>query len=282
MAIYLVYLVLFIINGDVHNSHDDGPIKIMTYNIRLDHAGDNEDNWHYRKHDMVQFILLENADFIGVQEALHHQVTYLDSCLIGYNYIGIGRDDGMTKGEYMSIFYKTESWELLQDNTFWLSSDPSSPGIGWDAACNRVCTYGIFKNKANSSVISISNTHLDHVGKIARKNSIAMLEEHMVGRENDYPAVLMGDFNFTPDDSLYASICSNISDSRNSTDVVVEDYSGTYNGFKQGIEHNRRIDYIFFDPSGVEVINYRVPAPETASGRHVSDHFPVIAEIKIK
>jgi hypothetical protein len=51
------------------------------------------------------------------------------------------------KGEHSAIFYNSDKFKLLEENTFWLSETPEKPSKGWDAAYNRVCTYGLFQNK---------------------------------------------------------------------------------------------------------------------------------------
>ena len=80
-------------------------IKVISYNIRLDHPGDGPNWWEHRKSRVANLLNYYEADFIGCQEVLHRQLTYLDSNLKGYAYIGVGRDDGKQAGEYSTIFY---------------------------------------------------------------------------------------------------------------------------------------------------------------------------------
>jgi endonuclease/exonuclease/phosphatase family metal-dependent hydrolase len=275
----LIHLVSFWLISAGAFCQSEESFKVMTYNIRLDYAGDNEDNWYSRKSDMASFLMLVNADFIGIQEALNHQVTYLDSMLFDYKYIGVGRDDGAEAGEYMALFYKVNKWDLLKNNTFWLSETPEQPGLGWDSACNRVCTHGTFRHKKSGKIVHISNTHLDHEGQEARKNSILLLRKHINSIKKDNPIVLMGDFNFTPDDQLYTDLTSFIDDSRMLSTNIDVSSEGTYNGFRLDGHFPKRIDYILVDSISLKVNKYIVPIPKTELSRHVSDHFPVIIEI---
>lgn len=55
---------------------------------------------------------------------------YLD----GYKYVGVGRDDGKTKGEFSAIFYNTLKFDVLKEKTFWLSETTDIISVGWDAA----------------------------------------------------------------------------------------------------------------------------------------------------
>jgi endonuclease/exonuclease/phosphatase family metal-dependent hydrolase len=255
-------------------------VKVMTYNIRLDFEGDGVDNWQHRKEDMVLYIEKHQPDFIGIQEALFQQLTYLDENLENYSYIGVGRDDGKTGGEFMAIFYKTATWAIEREGTFWLSASPGIPSLGWDAACYRVCTYGIFKNKDGKSM-ALFNTHFDHVGTTARKESVAVLKAHMAAVSDDYPMVLTGDFNITPTDSVYTLLGNVMADSRLAATHISEASEGTFNGFKMMDFPEKRIDYIFIETEKISVLKYWVEKPLTKSGRQLSDHFPVMVELDI-
>ncbi len=255
-------------------------ISVMTYNIRLDHAGDGEDNWHHRKEDMVKYLLEKDPDFIGIQEALVHQLKYLDSALVDYQYIGVGRDDGMEKGEFMAILYQSEDWTLIEDSTVWLSQTPEVPTMGWDAACHRTCTYGKFRHRSGKEV-AIFNTHFDHAGNNARLNSPAVIEALINSVGTNIPVMLTGDFNVEPDHQAYQQLSSVLTEASELTEVVERPFKGTFNGFKIEDKYPRRIDFIFTNNVGLKVKEYSVEAPLTSRGRHISDHFPVIVEATI-
>ena len=134
----------------------------MTFNIRYDNPSDGADNWVHRKQDMLDFILKLKPSVFGIQEGLAHQVGYLDSGLSGYKYFGVGRDDGKEKGEYCAIFYHVDQHELIKSGTFWLSETPHQISVGWDAAMERICTYGMLEDKSNGQKFWVFNTHFDH------------------------------------------------------------------------------------------------------------------------
>ena len=96
-----------------------------------------------------------DVDILGIQEGLKNQVDYLSEELSNYSYIGIGRDDGKEAGEYSAVFYKKDRFDKLESNTFWLSQTPDKPGFGWDAVCNRIVTWGKFKDKETGKVFYI-------------------------------------------------------------------------------------------------------------------------------
>mgnify|MGYP001140625421 CR=1 FL=1 len=79
-------------------------VKVMSYNIRLNVDSDGENKWELRKDKVAGLMNYYEPDFIGGQEVTHTQLEYLVKNLNGYSYIGVGRDDGKTKGEYSCIF----------------------------------------------------------------------------------------------------------------------------------------------------------------------------------
>ncbi len=127
-------------------------LKVMTYNIRLDVASDGENSWPNRKEKVADLIKFYEPDVFGIQEGLPHQVQFLDSVLSDYKVFGEGRDGGQN-GEHSSIFYKSNKFELIEFDTFWLSETPDEVSKGWDAALNRICTYGIFQEKKNKAIV---------------------------------------------------------------------------------------------------------------------------------
>lgn len=114
-------------------------LSLMTYNMRLDTAIDGDQDWTHRKDFFVGQINFYEPDIFGVQEATPGQVTDLNSLLKDYDQIGMGRE-GIGKGESSNIYFKKDRFKVLQERTFWLSETPDTISIGWDAACNRVCT----------------------------------------------------------------------------------------------------------------------------------------------
>ena len=136
-------------------------IKVISYNIRYNNPNDGKDIWENRKSTIVEFISTESPDFIGMQEVTNSQLLYLNSNLVDLHYIGVGRDDGKTKGEYSPIFYNKSNYELISSDTFWLSETPKRISVGWDASMERICTYGLFKQNISGRKVWVFNTHFD-------------------------------------------------------------------------------------------------------------------------
>lgn len=256
-------------------------VKVLSYNIRLDIASDGENRWDNRKDILTAQVLKLSPDFMGVQEALPQQIDFLNANLKGYKYIGVGRDDGKRDGEFSAIFYNASQYKMLQQSTFWLSETPDKASFGWDAACRRVCTYGLFENSKTKKKIWIFNTHFDHIGDVARVNSARMILAKIkeVNTEN-LPFALTGDFNLEDDSESIKLLGADLSDAKK----VAKKVSGpvaTFNNFNTDEPATKRIDYIFVPKNGVDVINYKV-IEELKSNRYPSDHFPVYVELKVK
>ena len=220
-------------------------------------------------------------DFIGAQEVLHHQLTYIDSMLVQYSFIGVGRDDGKTLGEYSCIFYNKEKYIPIKQSTFWLAPKSDSVCMGWDAVCNRVCTYGLFKNKKNNQVVWVFNTHFDHVGKTARIESAKLILKKIkeLNVKND-PVILLGDFNLRPTEEPIQKIASEMNNARDISKMIYGNID-TWNAFKFNEKPNGGIDYIFVNKHQKLVVEKFATITDSYDLKYPSDHFPVMATITL-
>lgn len=256
-------------------------IKVMSYNIRLDVASDGENRWDARKDKVAGLMNYYEADFIGGQEVQHHQLKYLSEKLNGYSYIGVGRDDGKEEGEYSCIFYRKDKFTLIRQSTFWLSPSPDSVSFGWDAACRRVCTYGLFKSKKTKQFFWVFNTHLDHMGKTARLESVKLIIKKITElNTNNYPVILSGDFNSRPEDEPSQYVMANMQNSRSISQQVYGS-ADTWNAFKFNEKPNGCIDYIFLSHYNYITVSKFATLTDSYDMKYPSDHFPILATITI-
>lgn len=256
-------------------------LTVMTYNIRLDVASDGENSWLNRKEKVSDLIQFYEPDVFGIQEGLPHQVQFLDSVLIDYNVFGKGRDGGTT-GEHNSIFYNSNKLELIDFDTFWLSETPSNKSKGWDAALNRICTYGLFKHKRTMQLFWVFNTHFDHVGKVARSKSTQLIHQKILQlNANDYPVILMGDFNLEPNSEPLMFLSNHYLHSKSNSNLIYN-AGGTFNAFEfyKPVSSEKEIDHIFVSKKAVEIKKYAV-LTDSYLCRYPSDHFPVLVELKL-
>ncbi len=253
---------------------------IMTFNIRYDNPYDKHNNWHFRKAELVDLIKYYSPDVLSVQEALSHQLDYIDSALTDYAYVGVGRDDGKRKGEFSAVFYKKSLFKVLKSGNFWLSETSDKASFGWDAACIRICTYTLLKNKLNNKKTWVFNTHFDHEGKKARIESMNLIIKKIkeFAKTDNYPIILTGDFNMSPEHESIKNIQNFMQDSYKVSKIKHYGPSGTFNDFDILKKLNYRIDYIFV--KGYKVLKHRHIEDRRANDLRISDHLPVIAEFE--
>jgi endonuclease/exonuclease/phosphatase family metal-dependent hydrolase len=255
------------------------PIRVMSFNIRYAAADDGRNGWNHRRQLAVETIRAHDPDLFGLQEPLAAQMEDLRAALADYDSIGVGRTDGVAEGEFVPVFYRRSRFKLLEEGHFWLSRRPHEAGsIGWDAALPRIATWARLRlAESPASEVQVINVHFDHVGESARVESARMirsLAEEIGGR----PVVVLGDFNCDPRSEPYSILTegpAGLSDAFAKT----TDRGGTYHAFT-GIPQGGRIDWILF--------NHRCECLDAAvdrrsfDGRYPSDHFPVIATLRIK
>ena len=254
-------------------------LKVMSYNIRLDHPKDGENAWPNRKEATIEMINTLKPDVFGVQEALPHQVQYVEENAVDYACAGVGRDDGVSKGEHMSIYWNKKTIEMIEWGTYWLSETPDEPSYGWDAGCRRTATWALMKDKRNGKNFFFVNTHLDHKGVEARKNGLQLVVDKIAAMNPDgYPMVLTGDFNVTPDDECLVELDKQMVSTRKIAKVT--DSYTTYNGWGNNApEKGYVIDYIY-ESGFSEVLEYRTVTEQFCEKPFVSDHYPIISVLK--
>ncbi len=257
-------------------------VKVMSFNIRLDVKSDGENWWENRKDKVAGLMKYYAADFIGGQEVQHHQLVYLKEQLTGYDHIGVGRDDGKEKGEFSCIFYNKEKFQPVKQGTFWLSQTPDTVSMGWDAVCNRVCTWGLFRLGKTQKMIWVFNTHFDHMGKLARVESakliLAKMKELTSGKQ--YPVVFMGDLNSKPVDEPVSILNSALNNARTISEEPPYGPADTWNGFKFNQKPDGCIDYIFTNRYENLKVTKFASITDSYDLKYPSDHFPVMAHIR--
>ena len=258
-------------------------LNVMTFNIRYNNKNDSLNAWPYRKDNAASQIKFHNVHVLGVQEALHEQMMDLSQSLSQYNYVGVGRDDGKTKGEYSAIFYDTTRLKLLGSATFWLSLTPEIPGSkSWDAAITRVATWAKFTEVRSKKTFFVFNTHFDHMGKEARRESARLLKQKVKDIAGNNPVVITGDFNSKPSDDPIKILTDPTHKDRfidTKTVSLTPHYGpqGTFNAFTPKETDNEPIDFIFL--KGKWKVLQHATLSQTWEGRFSSDHFPVFAKL---
>ena len=256
-------------------------LDVLTYNIRYDNPRDSINNWENRKDFLISQLKFYEPAVFGTQEGLLHQLNDIDTGLEHYTYFGKGRDDGKKAGEFCAIYYNKTKLELLEEATFWLSETPETPSKGWDAAIKRVCTYGLLKLKHNDAMFWVFNTHFDHIGEQARRESISLILKKITEiNVQGYPVILMGDLNLEPQHSSIQFLSSKMDDTHLLAANNAFGPEGTFNGFRFNDPVTRRIDYIFTSRNDFKVLKYGILS-DSKNLRYPSDHLPVFVRLKL-
>ena len=247
-------------------------LSVISFNIRMGEGKDGTNSWQFRCPATIYMLRDKQPDIFGLQEAYDYQVLFIRENMLDYKSVGVGREDGKHEGEHMSIFYNKKKISLLKWGTFWLSETPEKPSMGWDAACFRTATWALMKDKRSGHKFYYVNTHLDHVGKTAQKEGLALIVERI--REinpEGFPMVLTGDFNVESSDPVLTDLNKMMKDARVSAERT--DSLNSFNGWGKS---SSIIDYIYY--SGFS----SCPKFETVQKKYgdfpfISDHYPVRA-----
>ena len=256
-------------------------VKILTYNIRYENNGDGANSWSNRRAWLCDQIRQAGPDLFGIQEGLAGQVGFIDKTLTAYRHIGVGREDGKEKGEFSAIYYDKQKYRVVKEQTFWLSPTPEKVSVGWDAALERICTCGLFEEKASGNRFWMFNTHFDHMGTEARKNSATLILQKIKQlNTGSYPVILTGDFNAGPESDPVKILRGQFIDSQTADKSMSMMPGGTFNNFDPEKPSVERIDFIFCSTGNTSPLFYQV-MQEQREGKFASDHFPVYAKIRL-
>lgn len=270
-----IILALAISSGIIASAKNDKPaeITVISYNIRMGVAKDGTNSWEYRYPASAMMISDQKPDIFGLQEAYDFQVRYMDEYCEGYKSVGVGREDGKSKGEHMSIFYNKKKISLLKWGTYWLSETPDKPSIGWDAACKRTATWALMKDKSSGKKFYYVNTHLDHVGPVAKKKGLKLIVDRIKEMNpQGYPMILTGDFNTEPHETDILGELDSLMSSARKT-AVTTDNGDTFNDWGKG---DGVIDHIYW--SGFSTCTtFEVIRKPYMERKFISDHYPVKA-----
>lgn len=277
-------LILAVSASAFANQPDDtsSPLKVMTFNIRFGSANDGENSWPNRRDMVLDLINDHNADVLGLQEALDGQIREILAGAPGYAVIGVGRDDGRTRGEYTAILYRADRFSVDDAGTFWLSDTPDEvASVTWGNSITRICTWARLVELESGRGVYVFNAHLDHVSQPSRERSTELIAERVIHRDvADDPVVVIGDFNAGEQNPAMLSLLQSeaahlvnaFREARPDEEVV-----GTLNGF-QGRADGEMIDHVLVSKDFV-VVAAGIDRTHR-DGRYPSDHFPVWADLQ--
>ena len=279
-SLLLIALVAVVFCGC--HSYQPTSITVASYNLRNANGSDSAkgNGWGQRYPVIAKMVQYHDFDIFGTQECFIHQLKDMKEALPGYDYIGVGRDDGKEKGEHSAIFYRTDKFDVIEKGDFWLSETPDVPSKGWDAVLPRICSWGHFKCKDTGFEFLFFNLHMDHIGVVARRESAVLILEKIKQMAGDLPVIVTRDFNGTVDSEPVTVLTEG--GMKNACVTAKVAYGPTWSFHDFGripVEKRRLIDFIFIK-GAVEVERYRTIDDKPDNG-YLSDHAPVMAILKL-
>lgn len=274
-------LALFFLAGCSTIDREASTMDLMSFNIRYGLADDDSNSWNYRRNLVFEVLKNHDAAIVGLQEALDFQIEEILAEIPAYATIGVGREaDG--GGEYSAILYSKKEFELLDNDTFWLSNTPGEPSASWGNNLFRICTWALFRSRANDREFYVYNTHFDHRSEASREEGARLIATRIASREHaTTPFILMGDFN-AGEDSIPIGTLMNQKGKARMVDTFrlihpEESNTGTF-GAWVGKTDGEKIDYIFAD-ARIDVMDAAI-VRDHANGRYPSDHYPITARLR--
>ena len=278
-VIFPLGLALSLFSCNLHEQKAEDSLKVMSFNVRQDNADDGVNRWDMRKDKAIEMLKEQQPDLLGLQEPFHHQLAYIKEKLPHYTALGLGRLGGK-EGEYSALLFDKDRFELLKSGNFSLSEHPDSIGIyGWDAACERIATWAILKDRKKDRTLFFLNTHLDHMGQVARRESIGLIDKKIkeLGGK-DMPVIITGDFNAAPTDEPIKLMKKYNYLITGEVAKRKEGPKGTWHDY--GKEKDCLLDYVFVSDD-FDVFEYKV-LTEPNNEYFWSDHHPIYSVIQFK
>lgn len=284
------------------------PVKLLTFNLRYDITSHELMSLEVRGPHLMEIIKKYDPDSISFCEATNNWMKYLREEMpkLGYSCVGVGRDSGATGGtgngnEHSPVFYKTDKYELLESDTFWISDTPEVAGKAWGTSIKRICSYAVLKDKNTGASYAHFGTHLDHQSEEARQNAALVIESYIrevLKKYGDIGIVLSGDFNTSMSSTAYLSFTSFLDDSRSIAKekkvvgITTNSYrpneweSNSSSGKTPTVGTGSPIDYIFLGKNTASVSVYTVVNDlftfehngKTWHEHPISDHYGVFCE----
>ena len=223
-------------------------LKVISYNIRNSQEKDGTNSWVYRYAASAEMVQDQKADVIGLQEALSDQVVFFEQNFKDYKWTG----------DFAAILWNKKTVTLQKSGSF------------------DVATWALFKDKETGKKFYFVNTHLDHVGKEARKLGLKLIVDRIdeINPEK-YPMVLTGDFNIKPDNEALIDLEEKMQSARKIAPKT--DNNQTFNGWGKA-KSDMVIDYIYV--SGFSACpEYHTVNEKYGQWKYISDHYPIYAKL---
>lgn len=261
---------------------------MMTFNIRYGTADDGENAWAHRRAQVFSVVRDYRPEVLGLQEALRFQIDELRQALSRYAAVGQGRDDGREAGEHAAILYDTRRLDLLDHGDFWFSDTPEVAGsMSWGNRITRICTWAHLRDRRSGRSFHVYNVHWDHESQPSRDSSAVLLLRRIAARAAPAdPVIVIGDFNAGESNSAFTKLLAGGTHAPGAPRLIDTFRArnpsarnvGTYHAFS-GAVGGEKIDAVLVSTEW-EILEASI-VRTTVQGRYPSDHFPVVAAVRL-
>ncbi|WP_335999511.1 endonuclease/exonuclease/phosphatase family protein [Halorientalis halophila] len=260
------------------------PLRVMSYNVRYPSQGSGKHAWDNRREPVTTTIRFHRPDVVGLQEAHRSQVDDFRTGLPGFEWLDAGRAGPDTYGDHPALGFRSERFTLEVDGSFWLSETPDAPGRGWDAALSRKVRFVRLRDEVADRSLYHFNTHFDHRGVTARRESALLLRQRIHEIAAGSPVVVTGDLNCRPGTEPYRLLTDDsAADGRPLRDTAAiatlpPHGPATSMTTFTNLVPEKKIDYVFVDPE-TAATQHGICSDTYENGRYPSDHLPVLADV---
>jgi endonuclease/exonuclease/phosphatase family metal-dependent hydrolase len=258
------------------------PVRVVSFNIRYGTAQDGAHVWPNRREPVIASIRDHAPHILGVQEALRFQLDELTAALPTYREIGVGREDGITRGEYAAILVDTLRFAVASSGTFWFSDTPDVPNsMHWGNRITRISTWVRLADKITGDTLRVYNLHWDHESQPSRMRSARLLLQRIGTDPSPRDRILvLGDFNSDEANPAYQLVLADTA--RGLYDTFRYRHPdakmvGTFNSFR-GDSTGGKIDHVLAGPEW-QVLSAGIDRRRFGE-LWASDHFAVWAIVE--
>ena len=286
----IICFIVLIYSAQFMFAQSFSSLKIISANIRVALQEDEIKNvgWSSRKDLVFKVIKNQIPDIICLQEVIEIQNNDFKKAFKKFKAIGCeGPEmDAYTDGGYHKIaknpiLYNQQKYELIAAGQYWLSDTPQIAGsMAWGTSRARNVNWVRLEEKSTGKQFRVLNTHLDHKSLTAKEHQIKMIIEEANQYQQNFPQILVGDFNEDQKSTVIKIIKNYWKDSYGELHHNKE-AGFTAHGFDgdQSKSTKGRIDFIFYKGSIVP-LDAKV-LKDGFEGKYPSDHYFITAELNI-
>lgn len=261
--------------------------RLGSYNLRMGHLDTDADNkWSARKPRLIESILDNAFDVAGVQEVNSQMQVDLKETL-GSDYtfwfFSPYSPDGVGDKAH-GIMFRTSLFEISDKHFFWASDNPdvcSVSDTGEKGSFRRGGCCAVLTHKVSGIRFFLMCTHACYNKAPNAKYAYVYRQMEMRYNLEGLPSFFVGDMNAGPDAAASKMFREYWDDAFNSVDAPSrKGLRNTYNDYEYPAGSDR-IDYIYYRGKNVEPVAYNCNGSLYAD-KYASDHFPIMADIRIK